>query len=58
MEIDKNVERDAVELLVNELMTGEKDKKMKARVMEWKKKAEEVTTPGGLSHLNLDKVVI
>nr|BAF49299.1 putative glycosyltransferase [Clitoria ternatea] len=56
MELDTNVKREEVEKLVNELMEGEKGNKMKEKVMELKKKAEEDTRPGGLSHTNLDKV--
>ncbi|EPS68504.1 hypothetical protein M569_06263 [Genlisea aurea] len=51
MEIDANVDRKEVEKLVRELMEGgEKGKKMKEKVMEWKFKAEEATKPGGSSH--------
>ncbi|KAL8553521.1 hypothetical protein ACS0TY_002000 [Phlomoides rotata] len=57
MEIDNNVKRDEVELLVRELMDGEKGKKMKEKVMEWKKKAEAATMAGGSSYLNLEKLI-
>ncbi|KAL8540550.1 hypothetical protein ACS0TY_001981 [Phlomoides rotata] len=57
MEIDNNVKRDEVELLVSELMDGEKGKKMKEKAMEWKKKAEAATAPGGSSYLNLEKLI-
>ncbi|KAK2420013.1 7-deoxyloganetin glucosyltransferase [Trifolium repens] len=57
IEIDTNVKRKEVEKLVNELMVGEKGKKMKKKAMELKKKAEEHTRPGGLSYMNLDKVI-
>lgn len=58
MEIDNDVKRDEVEKQVRELMEGEKGKEMKKRVMEWKKKAEEATSPcGGSSYLNLDKMI-
>ncbi|XP_058766138.1 7-deoxyloganetin glucosyltransferase-like [Vicia villosa] len=56
-EIDTNVKRDEVEKLVNELMVGEKGREMKKKVMELKKKAEENTSPGGCSYMNLDKVI-
>ena len=46
-----------MEKQVNELMEGEKGKKMRQKVMELKKKAEEGTKLGGLSHINLDKVI-
>ncbi|KAI3835899.1 hypothetical protein MKW92_025535 [Papaver armeniacum] len=57
MEINSNVERSEVERLVRELMEGEKGKKMKKKAMEWKKKAEEATSPGGSSYVTIDKIV-
>ncbi|KAI5442827.1 hypothetical protein KIW84_011737 [Lathyrus oleraceus] len=57
IEIDTNVKRDEVEKLVNELMVGEKGKKMRQKAMELKKKALESTSPGGCSYMNLDKVI-
>jgi len=56
-EIDTNVKREEVEKLINELMVGEKGKKMRQKAMELKKKAEEDTRPGGCSYVNLDKVI-
>ncbi|QCD76557.1 7-deoxyloganetin glucosyltransferase-like [Vigna unguiculata] len=57
IEIDTNVKREEVENLVNELMVGEKGKKMREKTMDFKKKAEEGTRPGGRSYINLDKVI-
>ncbi|CAL5185952.1 unnamed protein product [Lathyrus oleraceus] len=57
MEIDSNVKREEVERLINELMLGDKGKRMKKKVMELKKKAEENTSPGGCSYMNFEKVV-
>ncbi|MCL7034107.1 hypothetical protein MKW94_015287 [Papaver nudicaule] len=57
MEIDNNVKRDEVERLVRELMEGEKGNNMRKKPMEWKKKAEEVTSAGGSSYANVDKIV-
>ncbi|XP_058191929.1 7-deoxyloganetin glucosyltransferase-like isoform X1 [Rhododendron vialii] len=57
MEIDTDVRREEVERQVRELMEGEKGKKMKSKVMEWKEKAEEAAGPGGSSYLNLDKLI-
>ncbi|KAK7302533.1 hypothetical protein RJT34_13425 [Clitoria ternatea] len=57
IEIDTNVKRKEVEKSVNELMVGEMGKKMRQKIMELKKKAEEDTKPGGSSYLNLDKVI-
>ncbi|CAI8594279.1 unnamed protein product [Vicia faba] len=57
MEIDSNVKREDVERLISELMLGDKGKKMKKKVMEMKKKAEENTSPGGCSYMNFDRVI-
>ncbi|KAI4296387.1 hypothetical protein L6164_036350 [Bauhinia variegata] len=57
MEIDTDVKREEVEKLLNELMEGEKGKKMKQKVMEWKKRAQEITGPNGSSCLNMDQFV-
>jgi hypothetical protein len=57
MEIDKGAKRGEVEKIVRELMEGNKGKKMKQKVMEWKKLAEEATGPHGSSSINLDKLM-
>jgi hypothetical protein len=57
MEIDNGVKREEVEKIVRELMEGEKGEKMKKRVMEWKKLAEEATAPHGSSSINLNNLV-
>ncbi|KAI9121710.1 hypothetical protein K1719_008743 [Acacia pycnantha] len=57
VEIDSNVKREEVEKLVNELMEGEKGKKMGQKALEWKKIAEEDTRPGGSSFINLEKMI-
>ncbi|KAI5339950.1 hypothetical protein L3X38_019224 [Prunus dulcis] len=57
LEINNDVKRDQVEKLVKELMEGDKGKKMKNKVMEWKKLAEEATSPHGSSSTNLDNLV-
>jgi UDP:flavonoid glycosyltransferase YjiC (YdhE family) len=57
MEIDTNVKREEVEKLINELMVGEKGKKMRQKSIELKKMAEKNTSPGGFSYMNLDKVI-
>jgi hypothetical protein len=46
IEIDINVKREEVEKLINELMVGDRGKKMRQKAMELKKKAEENTSPG------------
>ncbi|XP_037411683.1 7-deoxyloganetin glucosyltransferase-like [Triticum dicoccoides] len=57
MEIDNNVERDAVTGLIAELMDGEKGKQMRKRAMEWQEKAIMAAKPGGSSHRNFDELV-
>ncbi|KAG4946570.1 hypothetical protein JHK87_042577 [Glycine soja] len=46
--------REEVEKLVNDFMAGEKGNKMRQKIVELKKKAEEATTPSGCSFMNLD----
>ncbi|KAH9623131.1 hypothetical protein KSS87_015876 [Heliosperma pusillum] len=58
MEIDTNVKRETVESQVRELMTGEKGKDMKKRVMELKILAQEAcSSPYGSSYVNIDNVI-
>nr|KYP48082.1 Cytokinin-O-glucosyltransferase 2 [Cajanus cajan] len=57
VEIDTNVKREEVEKQVNELMVGDKAKRMRQKVMELKKKAEENIKVRGYSYMNLDKVI-
>ncbi|AES74871.1 UDP-glucosyltransferase family protein [Medicago truncatula] len=58
IEIDTNVKREEVEKLMNELMVGQKGKKMRQKAVELKKKkAEKDTRPGDSSYMNLDKVI-
>ena len=57
IEIDTNVKQEEVSNLINELISGDKGKKMRQKVMELKKKAEETTSPGGCSLMNLEKVI-
>jgi hypothetical protein len=57
MQIDNNVKREEVEMLVKELMEGEKGWKMRAKAMQWKRLAEEAVGPEGTSSINLDKFI-
>ncbi|XP_026391198.1 7-deoxyloganetin glucosyltransferase-like isoform X2 [Papaver somniferum] len=57
MEIDNKVKRNEVEKLVRELMEGEIGNEMKSKAMEWKKKAEVATSPGGSSYTNIDEII-
>ena len=51
------MKRNEVEELVRELMDGEKGKKMKENVMNWKNKAEEAYKLGGCAWKQLDKLI-
>ncbi|KAK4804852.1 hypothetical protein SAY86_004669 [Trapa natans] len=58
MEIDSNVKRDEVEVLVRELMEGERGKEMKRMAMAWKKKAEAAADLWtGSSYRSLDNLI-
>ncbi|KAK8648048.1 hypothetical protein V6N13_128810 [Hibiscus sabdariffa] len=57
MEIEEDVKRDQVQMLVRELMKGEKGLEMKAKAIGWKEKATEACSPGGSSFENLDKLL-
>ncbi|XP_028800817.1 7-deoxyloganetin glucosyltransferase-like [Neltuma alba] len=57
VEIDNDVKREEVEKLVNELIEGERGKKMRQKTLEWKKIAEEDTRAGGSSYINLAKMI-
>ncbi|KAJ0026203.1 hypothetical protein Pint_08361 [Pistacia integerrima] len=58
MEIDNDVKRDEVEILVRELMEGEKGKEMKKKATEWKKMAKHaITAPAG-SYEVINKVLL
>ncbi|GMJ09827.1 UDP-glucosyl transferase 85A3 [Hibiscus trionum] len=57
MEIDEDIKRDQVEMLVRELMEGEKGIEMKAKAIELKEKAKEASGPGGSSFRNLNKLL-
>ena len=57
IEIDHDVRKEAIGMLVNELLVGEKGKKMKQKMIEWNKMAMEDTRLGGSSYMNLEKVI-
>ncbi|KAG6436326.1 hypothetical protein SASPL_101221 [Salvia splendens] len=46
-----------MELLVREMMDGDKGKEMKRNALEWKRKAEEAAAPLGSSFFNLHKFI-
>ena len=57
IEMDNSAKRGEVEKIVRELIEGNKGEKMKKKVMELKKLAEEATGQHGSSTINLDKLV-
>ncbi|XP_062104846.1 7-deoxyloganetin glucosyltransferase-like [Humulus lupulus] len=57
LEIENEVKRDQVTMLVKELIEGEKGKRMKSKAIEWKKLAREATSPHGSSSRMLDNLV-
>ncbi|KAE8663774.1 7-deoxyloganetin glucosyltransferase [Hibiscus syriacus] len=58
MEMDSDVNREKVEILARELMEGMKGHCLRVKAMDWKKKAEAATTPGGSSYINFDNIVM
>ncbi|RWR92432.1 7-deoxyloganetin glucosyltransferase-like protein [Cinnamomum micranthum f. kanehirae] len=56
MEIDSNVRREEVELLVRELMEGEKGREMREAAKRWKESGETATKEGGASFVNLNRL--
>ncbi|XXG76426.1 hypothetical protein AAC387_Pa08g0778 [Persea americana] len=57
MEIDKNLKRKEIGVLIEEVMRGEKGKEMRKRAMKWKKSAEIAIEEGGSSHTNLELLI-
>ncbi|KAK4394144.1 Linamarin synthase 2 [Sesamum angolense] len=57
VEVDHEVKRDEIAMLVRDVMEGEKGKKMKAKALEWKEKANEATRIGGSSYHDFDRFV-
>lgn len=57
MEVNYDVKRDEVEVLVKEMMEGEKGKLMRQKAKEWKKKAETATEIGGQAYNNFERFI-
>ncbi|XP_019171575.1 PREDICTED: 7-deoxyloganetin glucosyltransferase-like [Ipomoea nil] len=57
MEIGSDVKREQVEGVLRELMEGEKGEGMREKAMEWKRKVEKATKPGGSSYNNFEMLV-
>ncbi|KAK4415130.1 Linamarin synthase 2 [Sesamum alatum] len=57
VEVDHEVKREEIAMVVRDVMEGEKGKKMKAKASEWKEKAKEATRIGGSSYDDFDRFV-
>ncbi|KAK9073635.1 hypothetical protein SSX86_007959 [Deinandra increscens subsp. villosa] len=57
MEINHDVKRNEVEVLVREMMQGEKGKEMRRKAGDWKTKAKEATEIGGSSYINFQRFI-
>lgn len=57
MEIGDNVKREKVEMMVREVIEGEKGKEMRKRAMEWKESATRATEEGGSSYINVENLI-
>ncbi|XVF61592.1 hypothetical protein PTKIN_Ptkin08bG0142400 [Pterospermum kingtungense] len=57
MEINPDVKREEVKVLVKETMEGENGKRMRLNALEWKKKAEASCSNGGSSLGNFDRMI-
>ncbi|MBA0851947.1 hypothetical protein Goshw_029409 [Gossypium schwendimanii] len=55
IEVDHDVKRENIEILVKEIMEDEEGKKKKEKALEWKKKADEAVEVGGLSYIDFDR---
>ncbi|KAG9451451.1 hypothetical protein H6P81_011416 [Aristolochia fimbriata] len=57
MEIDKDVRREGVEVLVREMMEGKKGREMREKAMEWKVRAKKAAGAQGSSHRNFCRLI-
>ncbi|CAL2266913.1 unnamed protein product [Prunus armeniaca] len=57
LEVKYDVKRYEIEVLVKEMMEGEKGKELKQKALEWKKKAIEATDIGGPSYNNFERLI-
>nr|AFJ53000.1 UDP-glycosyltransferase 1 [Linum usitatissimum] len=57
MEIEKDVDKEAVEALVRELMKGKNGDKMRNKARDWARLAREATESGGSSTVGFDRVI-
>ncbi|GKV18659.1 hypothetical protein SLEP1_g29009 [Rubroshorea leprosula] len=57
VEVDPDVKRSNIKVLVKEMMEGDKGKQRREKALEWKKKAEAATDIGGSSYQNFDRFI-
>ncbi|KMZ71734.1 Flavonoid glucosyltransferase, family GT1 [Zostera marina] len=57
LEINNDVKREDVTILIMELMDGEKGREMRKNIQEWKMKAIAATQKGGTSFIKMEKLV-
>ncbi|WCJ44440.1 UDP-Glycosyltransferase superfamily protein [Euphorbia peplus] len=58
MEIDSDINRKEIEMLINELMNGEGGNEIRKKSIEWKNEAEMTTsTSTGSSYMNFEKLI-
>ncbi|KAK7259219.1 hypothetical protein RIF29_24819 [Crotalaria pallida] len=57
VDIDEDVKREKVTILVKDMLKGEKGKEMRQKCLEWKKQAIESTDLGGSSYNNFFRLV-
>ncbi|KAK7860158.1 linamarin synthase 2 [Quercus suber] len=57
VEVNKDVKHDEIEVLVKEMMEGEKGKAARQKASEWKKKAMEATDIEGSSYKNFERLI-
>ncbi|GLT56728.1 hypothetical protein SLA2020_297490 [Shorea laevis] len=57
MEVDPDVKRSNIEVLLKEMMEGDEGKRKREKALEWKKKAKAATDVGGSSYQNFDRFI-
>nr|QEA68978.1 UGT85K22 [Panax ginseng] len=55
VEVNHDVKHEEIEVLVKQIMEGDKGKRLRRRALEWKKKAKDATSVGGSSYNNFDR---
>ncbi|XP_059301824.1 linamarin synthase 1-like [Lycium ferocissimum] len=55
VEVNQDIKREEIEVVIGDMMEGEKGKELKDKALEWKKKAVEATDIGGPSCKDFDR---